>query len=318
MMKLVVTVDTEEDNWGCFLDRSYETANIEMIPYLQSLFEDFDITPTYLITYPVATNDRPVAILKEILQTDKCEIGTHCHPWNTPPLNEKRNERNSMLCNLAFKLQYEKLANLHNKIRDHFGIEPISFRAGRWGYDRQVAINLFRLGYKVDTSICSYKDWSAYHGPDFSKIPPRHYRFSVNNVFREDPQGELLEVPATVGFRQHNFELANRIFNIISRRPFSKMKVLGLVDKLKLLNKIWLSPEVSESTEMIRLTKQLGKKRYEIINLFFHSPSLKPGISPFVKTDRDQKEFFGKIREYLSFIKAAGIESINLSGCLGV
>jgi len=315
-MKLVVTIDTEEDNWGNFADRNYTTENIEMIPQLQELFDDFNVKPTYLITYPVATDDRSAGILREISEANKCEIGTHCHPWNTPPFEEEKNERNSMLCNLPPILQYEKIKILHNKIRDRFGIEPISFRAGRWGYDQQVAKNLHRLGYKIDTSISSYTDWSPYHGPDFSKISPRPYWLSVDNIFSGNSNGQLLEVPATIAFLQGNFKLANRIHNILSRKPMNKMKFIGVLDRFKLLNKVWLSPEMNESTEMIELTKCFQRKGYELVNFFFHSPSLKYGLTPFVKTGGEQKEFLRKIREYLAFIKDVEIEPIKLSDCL--
>ena len=86
-MKLIVAVDTEEDNWGSLRLTRYTCENIARIPAVQALFDQFNVTPTYLITYPVATNDRAASILKAILDPKRCEIGTQCHPWNTLPLN---------------------------------------------------------------------------------------------------------------------------------------------------------------------------------------------------------------------------------------
>ena len=113
-MYLIVTIDTEEDNWGEYYLPEYSLRNIEEIPKLQDLFNEFNVKPTYLITYPVATNERAVFILKRILDEGKCEIGNHCHPWNTPPFEEERNKFNSMLCNLPMELQYKKIKVLHD------------------------------------------------------------------------------------------------------------------------------------------------------------------------------------------------------------
>ncbi|MGH7411514.1 MAG: polysaccharide deacetylase family protein, partial [Candidatus Methylomirabilis sp.] len=134
-MKLVVTIDTEEDNWGNFAASRSSLGNIERIPALQELFDHFAVTPTYLITYPVATDERAVSVLRAILQRGRCEIGAHCHPWNTPPLEEQASGPNSMLCNLPGDLQYAKMKSLHETIRRHFGVAPLSFRSGRFGYN---------------------------------------------------------------------------------------------------------------------------------------------------------------------------------------
>ena len=79
-MKLIITIDTEEDNWGQFDAQKFTVENIERIPILQDLFDSFGFKPTYLLSYPVATNDRAISILKSILDRDRCEIGNHCHP----------------------------------------------------------------------------------------------------------------------------------------------------------------------------------------------------------------------------------------------
>ena len=56
-MKLVVTIDTEEDNWGSLRLTHYSFDNIARIPALQEMFDRFNVKPTYLMTYPVATDE---------------------------------------------------------------------------------------------------------------------------------------------------------------------------------------------------------------------------------------------------------------------
>ncbi|TAK08329.1 MAG: WalW protein, partial [Candidatus Manganitrophaceae bacterium] len=66
-MKLIITIDTEEDNWGSYRSTGMTLENIKRIPVLQQLFDAYQVKPTYLITHTVATDEASVAILKPIL-----------------------------------------------------------------------------------------------------------------------------------------------------------------------------------------------------------------------------------------------------------
>lgn len=314
-MKLIITIDTEEDNWGNFNAEEFTVKNIERIPSLQDLFDSFGVKPTYLLSYPVATDDKAASILRAILQGGRCEIGTHCHPWNTPPFEEvTKDEQHSMLCNLPSELQHKKIQTLHHAIQNGFGIDPVSFRAGRWGFDREVAKNIFRLGYRVDTSMTAFTDWTRSFGPDYSDVSPGDYFFSVNDIFKASSNGHLLEVPATVGFLQQNFQRMNRYHKALRR--LSKLRVNGLLYRLNLINKVWLSPEMSQGNMMVKLGKRMAIEGYGFINMIFHSPSLIAGLTPFVTTKSDEEEFLKRIEEFLRFVKDAGIESVTLSDAL--
>ena len=312
-MKLIVTIDTEEDSWGDFEHQRYTLQNIERIPLLQDLLDQYGVTPTYLITYPVAIDGRASSILRSILDQGRCEIGTHCHPWNTPPFDEDRCGKNSMLCNLPPDLQYMKLKCLGETIQRQLGIKPVSFRAGRWGYSQSVASNLVRLGYKIDTSITPYTSWVENHGPNFSDISPDICRFSSENIFDRSTGGGLLEIPATIGYLQRNFSLCTRILKGANHRSLKHLRLTGVLNKLKLIQKVWLSPEMADANSMIQLARRMKANNYEIINLFFHSQSLMYGLSPFVRTKDDEKQFVLRIRTFLKFAWDSGIQCIKLS-----
>ena len=97
-------------------------------------------------------------------------------------------------------------------------------------------------------------------------------------------------------------------------RIFMKLKELtGLLDKLRLVTKVGLSPEFANSREMILFAQRLVKNKYPILNMFFHSPFLKSGLTPFVRTPADEKQFVKTIREFLVYARDSGIESIKLS-----
>lgn len=314
-MYFIVTIDTEEDEWGEYSLSKYNTKNIKALPFYQNLFEKYNIKPTYLISYPVATNNESVGIIKEMIRDGKCEIGTHCHPWNTPPLEETRVKENSMLCNLPFELQYEKIKTLHQAIIDNFGVEPISFRSGRWGFDQNVGRNLYRLGYKVDTSVTPFTNWNLYHGPDFSCNRPFPYRMDISNN-GDCKDKYILEIPVSIGFSQYNFNLSSWVHKFINSKYINKSGIIGITSRLNILNKIWLSPEICNSKDMIKLTKSLKFNGCKILNMTFHSPSMKAGLSPFVKNKSDEDTFVRKIEEYLKYVRETGITSITLSDAI--
>jgi hypothetical protein len=169
-----------------------------------------------------------------------------------------------------------------------------------------------QLGYKIDTSITPFTDWSDKFGPDFSMASLLPYYFSPDDILRADKNGRMLEIPVTIGFTQTNFEVADFLFNFLKKQPLNQFRLIGLLNKLRLLNKVWLSPEQCNSTEMISLTKRLIQKGIPVVNLFFHSPTLCPGLTPHVRT-RTKAGVHGENRTILKFAKWEGIEPTSLS-----
>jgi hypothetical protein len=306
---LAITIDTEEDNWGEYARRSYSVDNVRAIPRLQELFIKHDVRPTYLITYPIATSDVAVDMFGGYRRAGLCEIGTHLHPWNTPPVEEALTPFNSYVSHLPADLQFRKLRTLHETIARNFGTVPTSYRSGRWAFSEDVARNLMRLGYRVDTSISPATDWRQYEGPDYSSwtLEPFVYRAAPG------PCGAatLLEVPATIDFLQSH-RLARAAFRTIKDLPFGG-KALAALRRLRMVNHIALSPELHDAPDMIAITKAILARGSRAVNMFFHSPSLIQGRTPFVKTAADVDAFFGRIDAFLSFTRSAGLRPVTLS-----
>src|SRR5437667_52579 len=107
---LIVSVDTEEDNWQPCRE-GVTIENIRELPRLDVLFQQLGVRATYFATYQVAIREWAAATLRQ-LRTGGAEIGAHLHPWNTPPLDEPFLARNSMLKNLPPALQLAKLERL--------------------------------------------------------------------------------------------------------------------------------------------------------------------------------------------------------------
>jgi hypothetical protein len=64
---------------------------------------------------------------------------------------------------------------------------------------------------------------------------------------------------------------------------------------------------------MIELAKVMLKRNQKILNMFFHSPSLMRGLTPFIKTKSDEKEILRRIESFFLFARESGLKSIKLS-----
>jgi len=311
-MYLTVTIDTEEDNWSDYASEPV-LSNIGKIPELQKLFDRYGVKPNYLISYPVAADAKSAALLRGVMEDGRCEIGTHLHTWNTPPFEEEKTPRNTMLCNLDEGLQSRKLETLHAKIAKNFGFEPTTFRSGRWGFDATVARTIRRMGYRVDTSVSPYSNWEVYHGPDFSECSPRPYEIRIEG--EADPEARILEVPATIGFLQDDYDRCNRRMKMISGSVLRRFRLLGILDRMKVLNKVLLSPEPDTAENMIGLAESMKRNGYKVLNLFFHSTSLQHGLNHFTKTVEEAAEMIRRIDRFLEYAAREGIRPVLLSEC---
>jgi hypothetical protein len=313
-VKLVVTIDTEEDEWGAFDLPRYGVSNIERLVRLQDLFDRFGVRPTYLVTQPVAETTSAIEVLGPILERRGCEIGAHCHPWNTPPFVEQRTPWNSLLCNLPTDLQFQKLAYLKESIRRNYGVTTTSFRAGRWGFGASVAENLSRLGFLVESSIIPYVSWSAYGGPSFDReYPAERYRMSLQDIAMVEERSTLVEVPVTSGFTGLLGGMGYPAHRALSAAPLKWFRARGIADRLDLFHTTWLCPEMHELRPMIALSDRVLAQGGTILNLMFHSVTLTAGLTPFVRSVDDENRFFNRIRSYLEFCQREGIGSATLT-----
>jgi hypothetical protein len=312
-MELVVTVDAEEDQWGLVPSGRMSVTNIREVPALQNIFNDHHVVPTYLLTHPVAADDEASSVFRALVDAGQCEIGMHCHPWNTPPYQEPISRRNSMLCNLPLSLQSEKLEQLHDLIVKRFGLPPLAFRSGRWGFGRETAGILAGLGCRVDTSITPYTSWAASEGPDFSSYSPHAFSFSSGILNGHDPDGDMVEVPVTIGYVGGSFARCHQWRTRLTRPPFRRLHVAGCLAKLGFMRSVWLSPERETAARLIRLLRQAMREGCSLVNLFFHTPSLQIGCTPFVRTPEERNQFLRSLRAVLRFCREAGVKNTPLS-----
>lgn len=311
-MIVVVTIDTEEDNWDTFRVEGATVRNVENLPLLQEVFDRYGARPTYLVNHAPLVNAASVEVLAELAARGGVEIGAHCHPWNTPP-DARAGADHSMMCNLPVELNRAKIREITRRVREELGVESAAFRSGRWGFGPTVAEALAAEGYRVDCSVSPFMDWSKLGGPDYGMVPNQPYRFDPEAPLVPNPDGLMLELPTTVGFLRGHQGRRQRLRRWLERGRLAGYRMVGILDRGGLLTRRWLSPEHASSQEMIRLADHLRRQGRDFLSLTFHSGNMLPGATPFVRTEADRERFLGRCAEFLAFLDSEGYTFATVS-----
>ena len=190
--RLIVVIDTEEEfDWSRDFSRdNISVRSMQWIGRIQDIFDEYGITPVYVIDYPVASQPDGYQPLVEIQASGRCLVGAHLHPWVNPPFEEPVNRFNSFAGNLSPTLEKAKLQVLSDCIRENFKIRPNVYKAGRYRIGLHTAEILEDLEYEVDRSVCPYMDYSSEDGPDYTSSTAWSFLFGRKR--------RLLELPLTV------------------------------------------------------------------------------------------------------------------------
>jgi hypothetical protein len=107
---LIVVIDTEEEfDWSREFSRENTAVrSLRSIEKIQAIFDDYRITPVYVVDYPVAFQPDGYRPLQEIYQSGRCILGAHLHPWVNPPFEERVSRYNSFPGNLPPALEAKK------------------------------------------------------------------------------------------------------------------------------------------------------------------------------------------------------------------
>jgi hypothetical protein len=302
--RLIITIDTEEEGlWsGRFRPTGNTVQNIQGLTRFQSLCDRLGIRPVYLVDAPVVQDPRASDVLAQIHSDGRCEIGAHVHPWCNPPIDEFHDQQESYLCNIPVDRQQAKIEWLTNAIGERFGKRPVSFRCGRYGLDIAGARLLAANGYSVDSSVIPFTNYSADGGPDFTNAPWQPYRVGDEDLTVPGIGGDLLEVPVGVGFNRANFARAMKFQQLAGKPPFRWLKMEGILDRLGIVRRIKLSPEQADARAMQRLIDcYCSGKQAPVLVMMFHSTSLSPGHSPYVRDEQQLDRFLRRIEDTVEY-----------------
>ena len=298
--RFAVFVDTEEEfDWAKPQSReSVATSHIAHLHEFQTLADAHGIEPCYLIDYPVASTPAASDIIRGLIDGGRCSVGTQLHPWVNPPFDEEVNTFNSFVGNLPKELERAKLDVLTRQIELITGVRPISYRAGRYGIGPNTAVLLEEFGYRVDLSVRPTFDYSHEGGPDFTKCKARPYWTG--------PTGSLLELPLGVSFTGGLRRFGCALYGNGKGRAVSVLARSGL------LSRVALTPEDMPIRDVKDAISAMLDDGLDYLSFSFHSPSVAPGHTPYVRNSAELSDFYLWWDQILTYLAQRGVKPIGL------
>ena len=292
-------VDVEEEfDWFAPLDRAQRaTTAMRAFPDAHRRFNAWGVPLACMIDYPIARDPVSVDILRAVTADGRSEIGTQLHAWVNPPHDEEPTRANSYAGNLPFDLEAAKLDRLTDAITHAFGRAPRAFRAGRYGIGPHTPALLAARGYRLDSSVRAHHDYRADGGPDFRAIGNPAYRTTG-----------LIELPLTTIFTGFARVGGERAYRVLGRVPNGR----GLAARLGALSRISLTPEGMPIADALRAVDAAVADGQRILAFSFHSPSLCPGHTPYVRTAADLARFWNWWATMLARLDRLGVRAASL------
>ncbi len=288
-----IAIDVEEDfDWDSPVQgTSQSTFHIRNLRVLAEILGAYGAVPTYLLTYPVLQDPDAVAIIRHQLERGICAAGLQLHPWVTPPFGEAPSPRVSFLGNLDANQEEQKLLCLKARFVECFGIEPVVYRAGRYGLSAETPSLLEKHGFAIDTSIAPRTNFTSDGGPDYTDQDNRLFWFGTG--------ARLLEVPLCRGIVGWGGGWAPPLYRAMSGLGEPRSGLMALLARSRCAERITLSPEGNDFTAMRRLLRGLLEAGHTVFPLSFHSSSLQSGQNPYVRSVPDLHVFYDRLSETL-------------------
>ncbi|WP_340137528.1 polysaccharide deacetylase family protein [Aurantiacibacter aquimixticola] len=300
--RFLLTVDTEEEfDWDSPLSRdTHGTQHVRRLANFQEFCEAEKVVPIYLVDWPIANSAVAADILREPLENGMAEIGLQLHPWVNPPHEEEVTQANSFAGNLPPRLETAKIDTLRDIIESRFGVAPLIYRAGRYGAGAHTAQILSDAGFALDTSVRPKFDYSHAGGPDYRNHPAHPYWV--------DDERSLLELPLTTAY----WGMLRRQGDAIYPRLWRAPALRGMLSRLGLLERVPLTPEGTSVDEAIRGIDIALDDGLPLLVFSFHSPSLRPGDTPYVRSEDDLDELYQWWRRIFAYLEQRGVKPSSI------
>ncbi len=305
--RFLTFVDTEEEfDWQAPRSReSTSTYALNALPIAHRRLRDFGIIPAYLADFPVVTSVRGAELLRGWQNSGECTVGAQLHPWVNPPFVEELTASNSFVGNLPPDLERAKLHALTSRIEQTFGRHPIVYRAGRYGVGRNTAALLEEAGYRLDVSVRSLFDYRQDEGPDFSRMPAWPWWAGSRN--------QLVELPLTTAYVGLLRGSASRIFPLTRHVPLLR----AVLARAGLINRVALTPEGMPLSEVLEALRVLLDDGIRLFSISFHSPSVEPGHTPYIRDGSDLRRFYAWWDGVLDFFARENVRPARVEEVVG-
>jgi hypothetical protein len=307
-MKLALTIDVEEE--GLFQNQydsvDAPTDNVKELARLDSIFREWDIRPSLLVSYQVIRHQRHRDLLAHLAQSWRAEIGAHLHPWNTPPLEPLPYPEPVPSDLMPKELLAAKLRTLLDALKQA-GFSASSFRMGRFNLGPKMFSVLHEASeIQVDSSVAPFRKY--YGGPVRLGVHTDPYFPQVHEPL-EPGHSRILEVPVTVAPVVPAFT-----------------RLLARLDEASVFPRNWI-PEIAAKvaslpaqpmwTGLRRLKAAVRLHRWRggtVLTTFFHSSEIMAGGCPRHATQEDVNRFLDRLDRFLGWLRTElAVESVTLS-----
>ena len=284
-----VTVDTEEE-W--IWDHGWPSTkpsvtNIAKLADFQDLCDRHGAAVTYFTNHAVMNDQEARDSLMELAERPSVEIGMHIHPWNTPPLvrHTLTDAEASFLANHADDVVASKLQTVYESFQQA-GLEPRSFRGGRYSSGGAVHRFLREKRFMVDASVVPFTTWHDRGAPDYRHRDLTPYRHAPDEEF----DVPLWELPLTLGYTRHPFPFWRRAFEIVEFTPLRHLRLIGIAEKIGLVRRVWLNLEDPLGRNMLPFLRMLRRMQLPSICFTLHSSSLLVGGNGCYTTSEQERQ----------------------------
>jgi hypothetical protein len=301
--RFVVTVDTEEEfDWaGPFARFGHGLSHVPCLARFQDFCEHAGVAPVYLVDYPVACDARLAEALGPAILAGRAEIGMQLHPWVNPPHEETVNVPNSYAGNLAPELERAKFDTLKHAIEQAFARPPRIYRAGRYGVGPNTARIIADGGIGIETSVRARFNYTGQGGPDFRNHPVRPWWIDRN--------AGLIELPLSTLYCGMLRRRGAWLYHALWRVPVMR----GVLARLRLFERVPLTPEGTDLAAALRAIDVALADRLPVMVFSFHSPSLLPGHTPYVRDEAGLDRLYDWWRGVFAHLRLRGVAPAGLS-----
>lgn len=301
--RFLVTVDVEEEfDWSAPLSRDHRaTTAMAAFPEAHRRFADEGVGLVCLVDHPVASDLRSMEILRRVVEDGRSEIGAQLHAWVTPPYDEALMPANSFAGNLPRELEAAKIDALTDALTAAFDTRPRVFRSGRYGLGPATLGLLRERGYLADTSIRARYNYRGIGGPDFGAVGPA--------AFRRDG---VIEIPFTTVYTG----LCRRWGAALHRGAGLVPHGRGVLARTGLVSRVALTPEDMPIAETLAAVTTAADEGERLLVFSFHSPTLAPGHTPYVRDAADLAAFHDWWRAMFAHLRRLRIAPATLEEVL--
>lgn len=174
MKKVILTIDTEGPRgsdpvlyqiWGKIGKEYYG------VPKIIEICDRYDIKALFFVDIP-ETWDMGYEKIRDVIlyiREKGHDVGVHIHPHHLP------NENRHFLFDYSKEEQFRIIKDCTEKYIEITGEYPLSFRAGKYGANRDTLDILSELGYKYDFSEFYSQKWCGIN-PEINYILPMKYK----------------------------------------------------------------------------------------------------------------------------------------------